>query len=499
VGSVRQSVNQTESEQRTEKQDRTSSNATKRGIEEIFHDLDGLVGLGKVKKVIRDVIATQKATLVMKEKHGQDMKFSKHLVFTGAPGTGKTTVARYIGELYASINALPGDAFVEVGRADLIGEYIGQTAPKVRAVVERALGGVLFIDEAYSLMPNHPMDYGHEALATLVQLMENHRDNLVVIMAGYRSEMQSMIDSNPGLRSRMTTYIDFPNYTPDELIIIFKNIVSSHNLQVDDVAVKHLHIELENIVNHSGFGNARFVRSVWEHSFRHMATREFADGQFDDNELKLLQLDDVKYACDHLLEGLRSYGRLRVKYDEITRPGIATGMAWTAAGGDILYLEAAMFKGGRELRVTGQLGEVMKESVEAALSCVRNYSSFIGIPDNFFDDYSLHIHAPDGAIPKDGPSAGITLATAIASVATQRLVRSDVAMTGEITLHGKVMKVGGIREKVMGAYRVGIRTVIIPFDNQSDLETVPKSVLEDITVIPAQTIHQVLEHALTKN
>lgn len=488
-------TNTQDSTQRDGKSTSTPAAKPKRTVEEIFQEMETLVGLAQLKSVLRDVVARQKAALIMQER-GQDMVFSKHLVFTGAPGTGKTTVARYIGELYAAINALPGDAFVEVGRADLIGEYVGQTAPKVRDVIQRARGGVLFIDEAYSLMPNHPHDYGHEALATLVQQMENYRDDLVVIMAGYRPEMQALIESNPGLRSRMTTYIDFPNYTPDELSTIFEKIVSTHKVQIHPDALAYLRKELDTIVSMNGFGNARFVRSVWEHAFSHMATREFADGKFEDTELRMLKLEDVKAACTDLVQGLNQRMRQRTRHDEITKPGIATGMAWTSTGGDILYLEAAVFKGQKDLRITGQLGDVMRESVEAALTCVRSFSDVLGIPDAFFDTNALHIHAPEGAIPKDGPSAGITLATAIASAATRRLVRNDVAMTGEITLHGRVLKVGGIREKIMGAHRLGIRTIIIPRENLPDVEAVPQSIRDEVTVIPVDYIGEVFANAL---
>lgn len=468
---------------------------SKRSVEEIFQEMDKLVGLQHLKDVLRDVIARQKAALIMQDR-GQNMVFSKHLVFTGAPGTGKTTVARYIGELYAAINALPGDAFVEVGRADLVGEYVGQTAPKVRDVVQRARGGVLFIDEAYALMPHHQSDYGHEALATLVQQMENHRDDLVVIMAGYRHEMEAMISTNPGLRSRMSTYIDFPNYSPDELCLIFEGIVASHHVRVHPDAIAYLRAELDMAVSMAGFGNARFVRSVWEQAFTQMAKREFADGVFDEHELRELQLDDVKIAYNDVIKAIRKQSFQRTKHDEIKKPGIATGMAWTPVGGDILYLEAAVVKGQKELRITGHLGDVMRESVEAAWTCVRSCQQLLGIPDEFFDQNSLHVHAPDGAIPKDGPSAGITLATAIASAITKRLVRNDVAMTGEITLSGRVLKVGGIREKVMGAHRLGIRTVILPHDNLADVDDVPAAVRSEITVIPVQSIEEVFGHAL---
>ena len=470
-------------------------NRKKRTVEEIFAEMDSLVGLQKVKSIVRDVVARQKAAQVMQER-GQEVTFSKHLVFTGSPGTGKTTVARYIGELYAAINVLPGDSFVEVGRADLIAEYVGQTAPKVRAVVERARGGVLFIDEAYALMPNHASDYGHEALSTLVQLMENYRDDLVVVMAGYRHEMQAMIDSNPGLRSRMSMYVDFPNYTPDELSTIFQDIVKSHSVTVEPEALKYLHNELDMIVSHVGFGNARFVRSIWEHAFSHMATREFGDGKFDDHELRTLRVDDLKSACSELIEGLRQRSRQFTKRVEITRPGIVTGLAWTAYGGDILYLEAALFPGTHDLHITGQLGEVMSESVQAALSCVLNFAVSLGVSSKLFDESSIHIHAPDGAIPKEGPSAGVALATAIASAATKRAVRNDIAMTGEVTLYGRVLKVGGIREKIMAAHRVGITTVLIPRENINDVAGLSDAIRTEMQVIPVDSIEEVLRHAL---
>jgi stage V sporulation protein K len=278
--------------------------APKRNLELIYADLDALVGLQPVKEAVRAIVARQKAMAVMQER-GQPVVFSKHLVFTGAPGTGKTTVARYVGELYAAINVLPTTAFVEVNRSDLIGEYVGQTAPKVKKVIEQARGGVLFIDEAYALAPNHSSDYGHEALATLVQLMENYRDELVVIMAGYHAEMQHLIDTNPGLRSRMTTYIEFPNYAPDELTTIFAEIVAKHGVNVSANGRTYLETKLREIAEHADFGNARFVRSVWEHAFSHLAVREFSDEKFEESELRELDVTDIEYALKQLGRGLK--------------------------------------------------------------------------------------------------------------------------------------------------------------------------------------------------
>lgn len=299
---------QTAAANETTEQHDTAPSPTKRSLDAIYADLDGLIGLKSVKETVRAIVARQKAMAVMHER-GQPVVFSKHLVFTGAPGTGKTTVARFVGELYAAINVLPTNTFVEVNRSDLIAEYVGQTAPKVKKIVEKARGGVLFIDEAYALAPNHASDYGHEALATLVQLMENYRDDLVVIMAGYHLEMQHLIDTNPGLRSRMTTYIEFPNYAADELTVIFKDIVHKHGLTVTDETLARVQQKLVAVTAQPDFGNARFVRSVWEHAFSHLALREFRDEKFEEHELRALETQDIEYAFAQLVKGAKEQPR----------------------------------------------------------------------------------------------------------------------------------------------------------------------------------------------
>ena len=277
--------------------------STARSVATIYAELDSLVGLQSVKQTVRQIVARQKASEVFVAR-GQPVVFSKHLVFTGAPGTGKTTVARLVAELYAAMQILPGFTFVEASRADLVGGFVGQTAIKVKEVVEKARGGVLFIDEAYALMPRHDSDYGHEALATLVQLMENYRDELVVIMAGYRDEMQQLIDVNPGLRSRMTTYIDFPDYAAAELLQIFDNLLQSYQVTLHPEARVHVTQRLAAIVSRGSFGNGRFVRSLWELSFTNMAHRDYADERFDAHELRELQVVDVDAAFDQLTRSL---------------------------------------------------------------------------------------------------------------------------------------------------------------------------------------------------
>jgi ATP-dependent Lon protease len=181
----------------------------------------------------------------------------------------------------------------------------------------------------------------------------------------------------------------------------------------------------------------------------------------------------------------------------LSRPGVATGLAWTEVGGDVLYIEAVLLPGGAgHLTLTGQLGSVMQESARAALSHVRQQAVALGITPETLSKQDLHIHVPAGAIPKDGPSAGVTMATAIVSAARGVPVRSDVAMTGEITLSGLVLPVGGIREKSMAARRQGLRTVILPQGNIQDLSELPEEVRRDMTFVPATTLDDVLKVAL---
>lgn len=183
---------------------------------------------------------------------------------------------------------------------------------------------------------------------------------------------------------------------------------------------------------------------------------------------------------------------------EREQPGVATGLAWTESGGEIIYVEATAMKGRGSLTLTGQLGDVMKESAQAALSYVRSRARELGIKEDIFGKIDIHIHVPAGAIPKDGPSAGITMATAIASVLTARPVRKDVAMTGEVTLRGRVLPVGGLKEKALAAKRMGIRKIIIPRRNKKDLEDIPRYIKKDLQFLLADTMDDVLRYALRK-
>ena len=180
----------------------------------------------------------------------------------------------------------------------------------------------------------------------------------------------------------------------------------------------------------------------------------------------------------------------------ITSPGIATGLAWTPTGGELLFIEATAMKGQKGLTLTGQLGDVMKESATAALSYTRTNASSLGIDEDFFSTHDIHIHVPAGAIPKDGPSAGVTMLTALNSLLTNKPIPKDLAMTGEITLRGQVLPVGGVKEKVLAAHRAGIKTIIMPEWNRKDLEDIPKNVEKDIRFHFVEKMSDVLHLAL---
>jgi stage V sporulation protein K len=267
--------------------------------ETVLAELDQLVGLTPVKASVRRLIAVQSFNL---ERHAAglpEVSASHHLVFTGNPGTGKTTVARLVARLYRTIGVLSKGQLVEATRADLIAGYVGQTALKVQEVVRSAIGGILFIDEAYALAPEGPWDFGNEAIATLVQMMEENRHDLAVIAAGYPEEMKRFIDSNPGLRSRFTMYIDFPDYNTDELVQIFETIAAQAKVRLGPGVTDAVHRLIADKVDEVNFGNGRYVRSLFEEGYANMAARAYADRKIERSEIEDLILADVPKGDDH--------------------------------------------------------------------------------------------------------------------------------------------------------------------------------------------------------
>ena len=263
-----------------------------------YQELDDLIGLGSVKEEVRSLANFVKLQKEREAKGLKTAKVSYHLVFYGAPGTGKTTVARIVGRIYKDLGVLKKGHTVETDRAGLCGQYVGQTGPKTDSVIAKALDGVLFIDEAYSLVPEggSGSDYGQEAISTILKRMEDYRDRLVVIVAGYKGEMQRFIDSNPGLQSRFNRYIDFPDYTGGELSEIFKMYMKKNQYTLSAEAEKYLKERFDYAVAHKdrNFGNARYARNVFEKSIQAQANRLAGESNLDRDKLTELTPEDLK-------------------------------------------------------------------------------------------------------------------------------------------------------------------------------------------------------------
>lgn len=266
-------------------------------VQEILSELNSLVGLNEIKKLVGEIYA-----FVEIQKKRQKEKLSVepqvlHMIFKGNPGTGKTTVARIIGRLFKEVGVLPKGHLIEVERADLVGEYIGHTAQKTREQLKKSLGGVLFIDEAYSLARGGDKDFGKEAIDVLVKGMEDNKDNLILILAGYRDEMDWFIESNPGLRSRFPIHLNFPDYTIDELLSIADLILSKRQYLLSFGAREELRFVLEReTVAHRHNGNARLVRNFIENSIRQQAVRLVKKKEITREELTIITREDVLMA-----------------------------------------------------------------------------------------------------------------------------------------------------------------------------------------------------------
>ena len=266
-----------------EEPEATSGNDSSSPItfEEAFAELDRLVGLGTVKDRLRKVFAMHQANQKRAEKGLEPVEVSHHLVFTGSPGTGKTTVARIVAKVYKSIGILPKGHLIETGRQDLVAAYVGQTAIKTKERIDQAMGGVLFIDEAYTLTQYKGAtghDFGAEAIATLLKEMEDHRGDFAVIAAGYTKEMGEFVLANPGLKSRFSTVIEFPDYTADELLTVFKTLCATNTIGLPDDVEKLVLDHFKSTKTTGDAGNARYVRSLFENMFGNLALRATSKG-----------------------------------------------------------------------------------------------------------------------------------------------------------------------------------------------------------------------------
>ncbi|MCR5213449.1 MAG: AAA family ATPase [Eubacterium sp.] len=281
-----------------ENNNQSSSPIDMNKINEILSEVDSMIGLGSVKKEIHDMVNMILINEMRRKKGLKSPVMSRHLVFTGNPGTGKTTIARAIGQIYKTLGILEKGHMIETDRSGLVAGYMGQTAEKVTEVVNSAMGGILFIDEAYSLVSDSEGDFGQEAINTLLKLMEDNRDNLVVIVAGYTEEMEDFINSNPGLRSRFNRYIQFNDYSDEELLKIFKVYVEQQDYSLEENSDQAILKAIEKIREDEvdNFGNARSVRNFFEKVINNQANRLMQEGVniADADQLMLIKNCDLE-------------------------------------------------------------------------------------------------------------------------------------------------------------------------------------------------------------
>ena len=265
----------------------------KLSLSDSLEQLNKLIGLNEVKTQVSKLINVHQANNIRSAQGLPKVPVGLHCVFTGSPGTGKTTVARYLASMYNSIGLLPSNKVYEVDRSALVAGYVGQTALKVQDAVEKAKGGVLFIDEAYSLSADSGAGFGDEAISTLVKAMEDHRENLAIIVAGYKEPMKQFIQSNQGLKSRFQNYIHFNDYSSQELLSIFEELCHSHKMEIDQLTKVDLLKHIEAAKPQGDQGNARYIRNLFEKMYLNMSHRAAEDGNIDLHEILKFNSRDI--------------------------------------------------------------------------------------------------------------------------------------------------------------------------------------------------------------
>ncbi|MCE5195226.1 MAG: endopeptidase La [Nitrospiraceae bacterium] len=458
--------------------------AAKKVLDKDHYDLE------KVKERILEYLSVRK---LRKEK----MK-GPILCFIGPPGVGKTSlgksIAKSLGREFVrmSLGGVRDEAEIRGHRRTYVGALPGRIIQGIKNAGTN--NPVMMLDEIDKV----GTDFRGDPSSALLEVLDPEQNN--TFMDHYLTvpfdlskvmfiTTGNIVDTIPGpLRDRMEI-IFLSGYTEEEKLAITKTYLLSKQLEEHGITEKILKITdsaiLAVISQYTREAGVRNLEREIAHICRKVAKK------IAENKQKQFVIT-AKNINQYL--GVQKY--LREEEMEKDEIGVSTGLAWTEAGGDIIYIEATTMKGKGSLTLTGQLGDVMKESAQAALSYVRSKARSLGINDETFSKTDLHIHVPAGAIPKDGPSAGITMATSIASALTGKPVRKDIAMTGEVTLRGRVLPIGGLKEKALAAKRMGIKTIIIPKRNKKDLEDIPKYVKKDVQFLFADTMNDVLKHAL---
>ena len=446
-------------------------------------------GLEKVKERIIEALAVRKL---------KDKPKGSILCLVGPPGVGKTSLGRSIARaldrkfVRLSLGGVHDEAEIRGHRRTYVGAMPGRIIQSIQQAGTN--NPLIMLDEIDKV----GQDFRGDPSSALLEVLDpeqnnNFRDNYLGVTFDLSNVMfmttANVLDTiQPALRDRMEV-IRLAGYTEEEKREIARRHLLPKQIDENGITARDLHISktalaaiIQQYTQEAGLRQlereiGRICRKV---------ARRIAEGH----------KGTVRVSLKNLHEFL---GAPKVMPDEILKKdqiGVATGLAWTAVGGDVLFIEALRMKGKGHLVLTGQLGEVMRESAQAAYSYAKSRAKELEINEEDFSNYDLHIHIPEGAIPKDGPSAGITLATAMVSALAQRPVRKDVAMTGEITLRGNVLPVGGIKEKVLAARRARVSTIILPQQNRRDMDEVPKEPFKDIRFVFVDNVRQVFREAL---
>ena len=452
-------------------------------LDEDHYDLE------KVKERILDYLAVRS----LKE----DMK-GPILCFVGPPGTGKTSVgqsiARALGRKFArlSLGGIRDEAEIRGHRRTYIGALPGRIIQAIRRAESN--NPVFMLDEIDKV----GADFRGDPSAALLEVLDPAQnfafsDHYLDVSFDLSKVMfittANLVDPIlPALRDRMEV-IELPGYTEHEKLHIARQFLIPRQLKENGLVSGQLQFSDEAILGITrNYTREAGVRNLEREigSICRKVARKVVGGEAETEQITLEKVSD------HL-------GPTRFRYElagEVDEVGVATGLAWTPTGGDVLFVEATLMPGKGNLILTGKLGDVMQESARAALTYARSRTTSLGVTDKFFDKSDIHIHVPAGAIPKDGPSAGITMAVALISALTKRPVNKQVAMTGEITLRGKLLPVGGVKEKVLAAHRAGIKKLVLPKENEKDLEEVPQQVRRELEFLFADNIDQVLKETL---
>ncbi len=448
-------------------------------------------GLDKIKKRILEYLAVRKLN-----PSGR----SPILCFAGPPGVGKTSLGQSIAKatgrqfVRLSLGGVHDEAEIRGHRRTYIGSLPGNIIQSVRKAGTRNC--VLMLDEVDKLGAGGFHGDPASALLEVLDPEQNaaFRDNYLAVPFDLSAVMfictANVLDTIPGpLRDRMEV-IQLPGYTAQEKLQIARRYLVARQLAATGLTAEQCSIGddaltaiIDDYTREAGVRNLeREIGNV----FRNVAVRVAEGGA---------QRVAVGPADLAAILGARKFEAEVAMRSGV--PGVATGLAWTPVGGDILFIEAARMPGAGKLILTGQLGEVMKESAQAALSLVKAHSRDLGIAPEALEKSDIHVHVPAGATPKDGPSAGVAIFVALASLLTGRLVRNDVAMTGEISLRGLVLPIGGVKEKVLAALRAGIGTVLLPARNRRDLEDIPADAREKLRIVWVEHVDEAIAAALS--